>query len=1005
MEPAPALPVSAHSLPDAGTLTFLFTDVEGSTPLWERHETLMRTVAARHDALLDAVIVAHGGLRVRERGEGDSLFAIFTEPTAAVAAALAMTQAVRAEPWPPETPIRVRMGLHTGLAQYRQGDYYGPAVNRCARIRGLGHGGQILLSATTAALVREALPAGAYLRARGRHSLKGLTEPEEVCQLCHPDLPGEFPPLLSPQAPKHNLPPQLTSLIGREREQGAVLALLAAERLVTLTGAGGVGKTRLAVAVASEMVDQEPDGVWLVALAPLADPALVVEAVAQALGLREEPNRPLLATLQDQLKDRQLLLVLDNCEHLIDACAGLANALLRHCSRLRILATSREGLQVSGEQRYRVPSLSVPDSKHLPPPELVGSYEAVRLFVARARARRQEFVLTAANAHVVAGVCARLDGIPLAIELAAARVGVLPVEGIAVRLNDRFRLLTGGVRDALPRQRTLRATLDWSYDLLSTTEQVVLRRLSVFAGGWTLGAAEIVCAGDPIEGERPGGSNDLPRCANAQSSDPPGRSYVAKWEILDLLDGLVNKSLAQLEEGEDEARYDLLETVRQYAGEHLQASGEAAATRDRHLTWCVGLAEEAEPGLTGPAQVQWLARLEAEHENLRAALGWARGQEEHVLALRLAAALWRFWTTRGYLSEGRGWLEDALTRARAAIIPAAVRARALNGAGNLAHRQGDYGRATALHEEALVLRRALEDAPGIAASLGNLAIVAVEQGDYGRATALHEEALALRRALGDSRGIALALGNLGTVAMQQGDYGRATAMYQEALVLRRALGDTSGIAVVLGNLGNVASQQGDYARATALHEESLALRRALGDTPGIAVTLASMGWVAYQQGDYERATALHEEALALRRALGDSRGIANSIAHLGNIAYRRGDSRRAAEFHAESLRLSQTIGARDLIADALESLAWVANMREDLCRAASLGAAAEALREGIGMPLAPGLRAEHASAVQAMRAALGEEVFAATWAAGCALPLTEAVALALESCTGVSHGE
>ncbi|MGH2389011.1 MAG: ATP-binding protein, partial [Chloroflexota bacterium] len=494
--------------------------------------------------------------------------------------------------------------------------------------------------------------------------------------------------------PRHNLPRALSSLVGREAERREVPALLGEARLVTLTGSGGVGKTRLALAVAGELVDHYPDGVWLVELAAQAEPVLVPGAVAAALDVREEPGRLLTATLQDSLRDRRLLLVLDNCEHLVAACADLAAALLRACPGLRILATSREGLQVSGECLWRVPSLTVPDPGHPLPPELTGSYEAVRLFVARARERRSDFTLNSQNARAVAEICARLDGIPLAIELAAARVGSLAVEGVAARLDDRFRLLTGGPRTALPRQRTLRAALVWSYDLLSEQEQVLLDSLSVFVGGWTLQAAEAVCGVGGAEGERLGGSADLPD--------------VGTWEVLDLLDRLVNKSLVQAEErAGGEVRYALLETVRQYGQERLSAAGDAEATRRRHLAYFLALAEEAAPRLTDPEQGVWLGRLEADHDNLRAALGWARDSGVAEPALRLAAALWRFWATRGYLSEGRGWLEAVLADSEQRWPTA--RAMALNGSGILAHHQGEYGRAETLHEESLALRRALED--------------------------------------------------------------------------------------------------------------------------------------------------------------------------------------------------------------------------------------------------------------------------------------------------------
>ena len=549
------------------------------------------------------------------------------------------------------------------------------------------------------------------------------------------DLPAPTSPVASL---RHNLPVALSSFIGRDQEQAKVVALLATHRLVTLTGTGGVGKTRLALAVAEGLVDQYADGVSLVELAPLADPTLVPGAVAQVLGLREEPGRFLLATLTDHLKDQRRLLVLDNGEHLLAACADLASAVLRVCPAVRILVTSREALGVAGEQRYRVPLLSVPDPRHLPPPELAGSYEAVRLFVERAVERREDFTLTPTNAQAVAAVCARLDGVALAIELAAARVGSLSVEAIAARLDERFRLLTDGARDLPVRQRTLRAALDWSWDLLDPEEQALSARLSVFAGGWTLQAAEVVCAGE----------------------------WPAAWAVLDGLDALVSKSLVQVDEsGEGECRYRLLETVRQYAAERLDQQGGFNDISERHLRWCEALAEEAEPQLRGARQGAWLARLEREHDNLRAALNWAiEGHSAAGAGLRLAARLVRFWMIRGYKFEGRQWLARALAQAENA--EPAERARALSGAGTLAASQGDYGQARPLFEASLALHQALGDVAESARVLTNLGNVAAHLGDYPRARALLEEALALRRGLKDLQGIATTLDGL--VLLQSG---------------------------------------------------------------------------------------------------------------------------------------------------------------------------------------------------------------------------------------------
>ena len=766
--------------------------------------------------------------------------------------------------------------------------------------------------------------------------------------------------------PSHNLPASLSSFIGREHTQARVHTLLVSHRLVTLVGAGGVGKTRLALAVAEGILDGYPDGVWLVELAPLADPMLVPGAAAQALRLHEEPGRPVLEALCGHCNGKRMLLVLDNCEHLLPACTALAGALLRAAPELRILATSREALGIAGERHYRVPSLSVPDPQHLPSPELAGSYEAVRLFVARAQERRDTFALSSTNARAVAEICARLDGIPLAIELAAARVSALGVEELASRLDDRFRLLTGGARDALPRQRTLRATLDWSYDLLTAQEQLVLDRLSVCAAGCTLAAAEVVCAGEGVEGV----------------------------EVLDLLGALVGKSLVQAEERDGgEVRHGLLETVRQYGQQRLAASGRAGAVRDRHLAHFLALAEEAEPALKGADQATWLDRLEAEHDNLRAALGWAREAGATEVGLRLAGALWRFWLMRGHFHEGRTWLEGALAGAEGAAPN--VRAEALQGAGVLAAEQGDYGRAAASFTGSLALRREMGDRRGSARTLSNLGIVAYEQGEYGRAAALHEEALALCRELGDKRGLALALGNLGLVVLEQGEYERAVALQEESLALDRELGDTHSIGVALCNLGWAVLEQGEYGRAAALFTESLALCRELGNTYGSATALSNLGLVALEQGEYGRATALHEEALTLCRKLGDRRGNAIALGNLGLVALEQGDHGLAAALLKESLVLRRELGEKRGIAVSLHNLGMLAHLEGASLLSARLLAAASALRAAMGTPLNPKEGPRYTQAVAALRAALGEDGCAVAWAEGEALRLEEAVALGL----------
>jgi non-specific serine/threonine protein kinase len=644
------------------------------------------------------------------------------------------------------------------------------------------------------------------------------------------------------ERPADNLPLGLSSFIGREREIAEVQGLIAATRLLTLCGPGGAGKTRLALAVAAGLVEKFEDGVWWVELAPLSDPELVPQAVAQAMMIREEPGRSLTDTLAQDLAATELLLILDNCEHLIGAAASLAEALLLACPNLRVLATSREALNVAGEVSWPVPPLSLPDPRRLPSPEGLLGYESARLFVERARAVNPSFALDEGNAVAVSRICYQLDGIPLAIELAAARMRMLSAGQISGRLEDALGLLTGGGRTTTPRQRTLRATLQWSHDLLSEPEQKLLGRLSVFFGGWTLQAAEAVCSGDGIE----------------------------EGEVLELLAHLVDKSMVVVTEagGEDGAasRYRMLEPVRQFALERLQEGGEDEQARDQHAEYYLALAEEAEPALRRPGQEAWLQRLETEHDNFRAALRWTldlEGRSER--GLTLAAALWQFWDTHNHLNEGSRWLERAL---RGGNASPAVRAKALNGAGWMAWVQGD-GRAIALLEESLGLFRELGDKTGIATALGNLgyAVVYLQQEKW-RLEALREEAEALRREPLDPWATTHLLFFLTLAAMDEHDYERAAALAEENLALTRKLGNIPGIVVGFVHVAMIALIRGDPERAAAAYEENLRLTRQLRDTVAVVSNLMGLAGVAMQRGEPVRAARLWGSSEPLQEATG-----------------------------------------------------------------------------------------------------------------------------------------
>jgi predicted ATPase/class 3 adenylate cyclase len=959
------IPGGSMILP-GGTITFLLTDIEGSTRLWEEHPEAMRQALARHDALLRQAIEQNSGVVFKT--VGDAFCAAFATAPDALAAAIAAQCALAAEPWQQRLALRVRMALHTGTAELRDNDYFGPSLNRVARLLAIGSGGQVLLSEIASGLAGSALPEGASLKDLGRHRLKDLEQPEQVFQLLHPDLPADFPPVRSLDALRHNLPVQITSFIGREQEMTAIKQLLSTTHLLTLTGSGGCGKSRLALQAAAELVDAYPDGVWLVELAPLADSAFVPQAAASALGVREEAGRPVTRTLQEALKRRRLLLVLDNCEHLLSACAQLAASLLSSCPGVKILATSREWMGIAGEMTYRIPSLSLPDPANLPPVDTLLRFPALQLFHDRAQFHLPAFALTAANAPLVAQVCHRLDGIPLAIELAAARVRSLPVEQIAARLDDRFRLLTGGDRTALPRQQTLRALMDWSYDLLNAQEKLLLHRLSVFAGGWTLETAEQVCGGEGIEA----------------------------WEVLDVLTGLVDKSMVAYEALAQARRYRLLETVRQYASDKLRAPGDEARIRSRHLDCFLRLAEQIEPELHGPEQLRWLDFLEQEHDNLRTALDWSQAQdEEREKGLRLAGILGWFWKLHNHLGEGRSRLESMLAGPPSDSTPA--RAAAVETAGLLAFYQNDYVSTRALLEQSSAYWRERGDRRALATSLAYLGAALFRLGEPEKAVSVVEESLALAREVGDPWRLARSLWTQGTHMHFGGNDAEARPIFEESIALFRRIGDPWGLASALYYLGEIEQAAGHYASARALIEEALGLTRPTEDRFTLSVYVDTLGEIALAEGDYRQARCLFEESLALCREDHNTRRIAYELRNLGHLARFEGRFVEARAHYQESLTLYGEMDARPGIANLLDSLARLAGVEGQAKRAARLFGATEALRQPIQAPVPGHERLDYESRVAAAREALGAEAFAAAWEEGRAMTLEQAIAYALEA--------
>jgi predicted ATPase/class 3 adenylate cyclase/predicted negative regulator of RcsB-dependent stress response len=809
-----------------GTVTFLFTDIEGSTKLAQGHPAAWESARQRHHAILRTATEAHQGYIFQIIG--DAFCAAFQTAGNGLQAALAAQRALQAEAWG-ETLIRVRMGLHTGAADTRDGDYHGYlTLAHVQRVMSTAYGGQTLVSNAAAALLSGQLPDGVTLRDIGEHRLKGLLNSEHLWQPVAPDLPQDFPPLQSLNTIPNNLPIQVTSFVGRERELSELQRLLATTRLMTLTGSGGTGKTRLSLQVAADVLDNFKDGVWFVELAPLADPSLLPQTVANVLGVREQPGHPLLATLIDWLRPKQLVLILDNCEHLIDASAKFADAVLHAGQELQILASSREALGIAGETVYRVPSLECPTAVQAAHEtvEQLTQYAAVQLFIERATQAQTKFTVTNANAPAVAQICYRLDGIPLAIELAAARVKVFPPEQIATRLDDRFRLLTGGSRTAMPRQQTLRGAIDWSYSLLSEPERILLRRLSVFSGGWFFEAAESVCSEEGIE----------------------------VFEVLDILSSLVAKSLIVEEDLHGTARYHLLETIRQYARDKLLDSGEGTTVRSRHLAYFVALAEQIEPKLMGADQAEWFTVLETDHDNFRGAIEWATEGDEAMAGLRLGSAVQLFWFTRGYCREGLERLTSALGQAGARERTLA-RARALNGASSLAWGQAEYTRTRELADEALAIATELNDAIAMVVALSNLSVAASLTGQLTEARRLLERALTLSKGSGRPRDYPRILFRLGAVAMQDRDYETASNYLEEAKTLS-AGNSSDGGASVFTLLGHIALHRGNRAEARSLYAEGLTLNQAIGDNAGVMRGISALGGLAAVEGNILLATKL-----------------------------------------------------------------------------------------------------------------------------------------------------
>jgi predicted ATPase/class 3 adenylate cyclase len=807
-----------------GTVTFLFTDIEGSTRLLQELGDGYRRVQDDHNAIVRRAVAAGDGVEIRS--EGDSFFVVFGSAKKAVDAVVAAQLGLSGHPWPEGVALKVRAGLHTGEGVLGGDDYIGLDVNRAARIAAAAYGGQVLLSEATRTLVSAVLPEGALLLDRGLHRLKDLAYPEHLYQLDIEGLPSESRPPRSLEARPHNLPVQLTSFVGREREVAELRDRLKGGGLITLSGPGGTGKTRMAIQAAAETLLDFADGAVFVDLAAVSDPALVGSAIASALGVWEKVGQPLVETLMDHFHDKQLLVVLDNFEQVLDA-AGDVDRLVKAAPRCTFLVTSRSPLHLYGEREIPLQPLSLPDLRSLPDPIWLRGFEAVGLFVDRASSARAGFELDESNAPIVAEICARLDGLPLAIELAASRIKVLSAEEIRNRLNNRLPLLVSPARNVPERQRTLRAAIAWSHDVLDAAERRLFARLSVFAGGGTLEAVDAV--GNP--------SGDL------------------GTDTLAALSSLVDQSLIRHSEIEGESRYGMLETIREFATERLMTDWDADDTARRHAEFFLRVSEDAEGQFTREDQATWLSRFEREHDNVRAALRWSIQSGEAEPGLRIAAAVWRFWQHRGHLTEGRQWLRELLAMPTAEGSSVA-RARALGAAGSLAYWQSDVKEMERLYEQGLSAARRVGDPVAEYDAIYNLVFVPVSKGDLETAARVGKEVLAKARQLGDKHRLSEALGTVAYVCFMRGEYEAALPLNEEAIALARETGNRFSLAESVETVGQIHRMLGNFEASRAAYLEALTLKKEGGNVAGLLTTLFMVSALESAQGHHQRAARL-----------------------------------------------------------------------------------------------------------------------------------------------------
>ena len=933
----------------SGIVTFLFTDIEGSTKLSQEFPDLLPDALKKHNEILRNAVESNNGFVFKT--VGDAYCCAFEKAEDALNAAVEAQINLANEKWG-EAVIKIRIGIHSGNAEWNGNDYMGYiTLARVARVMSAAYGDQILVSNDAFVLClegsktlrknekeKESLSLGDFeaneisFRDLGERRMKDIIKPIRLFQIVGKGLREDFPPLKTLDARPNNLPTQLTNFIGRENEIKHVKELLKDNRLLTIAGAGGAGKTRFSLQIGADLIDDFANGVWLVELAAESDPFLLPQSFMESLDIKEQQGKTPEQTLTDYLKDKEILILLDNCEHLIEACAVLAESLLLQCPKLKILATSREALNFTGEQTYRILPLSHPDPNLNNTPEQLTRYESVRLFIERALAVNPKFRVTNENAPALAEVCSRLDGIPLAIELAAARVKVLSIEKIFERLDDRFNLLTGGKRTALPRQQTLRALIDWSYDLLSKEEKILWSRLSVFSGGWTLEAAEEVCSDDKIN----------------------------KYEILDLLSQLTEKSVIIYDESKE--RYRILESIRQYGIEKLT---DEYGIYLRHLDFFVELSKKALPELNNENGKSWIDIIDDDHNNFISSIEWSVSNENSDKGADLAAALLNYWNTTGNYSTGIRLIQNILQSSGS--IDKSTKVKIILRLGVFKRYHGDFEQAKKYSEESLIISKEIGDKKGIAESINSLGNISNYQGDLEQAMKYYKESLAIFKEIGDKIGIAGSIQNLGMIMRNLGDYEQAKKLYEESLAMGKEIGDKNRIADSINNLGYVAVIQGDFEQAKKYLEESLDIRIETGDKRGTAISLNNLGMISFDQEEFEQAKKYLEESLAINKEIFNKSGIADCIYNLGNIALSLGDHNLAKSYFQESLGIENEIGDKKGIANSLNNLGYIYTMLGDFDLAVKLLSASEKILQSLTVYLTEKIKQEKMKRFQSLK--------------------------------------